>query len=465
MREALHFLSGRFFDLLINLNLSRIATLLSALIPAGHRSGPQLAPDRQSLTTAPWTVFIMNLMPQRKLIRFNLVDLLACYAVISTRKTDRLIYQVGRRVRQQARELVGSSENRPLVGFQLGSRHQSRQWPPENYAALAKELIERHRARIVLLGTAGEKPLGAAVLNRLQAGPARVLDSVTDLMGRTTLDELAGVLSELDLLVTTDTGTMHLASAVQTPILALFMGPALCHETGPYGKGHMILQVEKNCSPCREGDTCAHEYDCRYLITPEAALTAIGTMLFPPTAHRPGGTGLGPGVRLFQPHFDRFGIVYRPLDRPPLGKTDLLALAYREAGRAFLRPGYAPCYSELAEELECYSPPTEPEPVMLSPILNGWLSLWTGTEGGQALFSRMARDAGSEPGLEPARRVVAKLLDRGDFIRARSLIQNMKQFFDRVVSPDQRPRNPLVKDETSSPDRMNSLVRTHQEYV
>ena len=50
-----------------------------------------------------------------------------------------------------------------------------------------------------------------------------------------------------------DTGTLHLAAALGTRVVGLYMGTASCHETGPYGDGHYVLQAYAPCSPCNEG--------------------------------------------------------------------------------------------------------------------------------------------------------------------------------------------------------------------
>jgi len=70
-----------------------------------------------------------------------------------------------------------------------------------------------------------------------------------NLAGRTNLKELAYLYTRCRLLVTTDTGPMHMASAMGCPVVALF-GPTAPWRTGPYGKGHKVIRADVECSPC-----------------------------------------------------------------------------------------------------------------------------------------------------------------------------------------------------------------------
>ena len=365
MHQELGPLRNLRFDLILNLNMSRVAALLSELPQAKFREGPCLANDRRQLQPAPWNFFIMNLMSRRRLIRFNLVDLLMSYAGDEVNHIKALQYKVTAGELSMGSQLLGDNINRSsLVGFQLGSRHLARQWPAEYFARLTQFLVDRHQAGIVFLGTEQERELGQAVRNILDDQAPGYQEHIVDLMGRTSIPELAGVLSHLDLLVTTDTGTMHLAAATGTPILGLFVGPAYCHETGPYGAGHLILQVDLDCSPCLENKPACHDQRCRHLITPEHALAGIQWLLHKKQAGLPEP---GQGVQTLVSDFDQFGVVYRPLTPWALSAGDVLALAYREAGRGFIRPTYRLDEEKLLEELSGFKPPLDELPEFLNP--------------------------------------------------------------------------------------------------
>ncbi|MBW2621527.1 MAG: hypothetical protein JRD68_01355 [Deltaproteobacteria bacterium] len=355
------------YGLVINLNYSRVAALLANLIRAERYTGPRFGSDRRHLTPSPWAGFILNLMTHRRLIRFNLVDLLTVYAEASLRPPDGLTYPVSAEDSGLGFELLGRTDGRALIGFQLGSRHASRQWPVENFAQLGAELIAKKNVSIVLLGTSEEAHFGRLFLEFLRnilktrnTGPHHE-QRVINLMGRTTIPALAGVLSHLNLLVTTDTGSMHLAAAVKTPILTLFMGPAFCHETGPYGSGHVIAQAMAECGPCQENEAGCEDAFCRYLITPGLIFSLVDWFLSNQASPLPSRDAFGPDVRLLISSLDDFGTVYRPLVPWPLTVEDILATAYREAGRAFMRPGYALKEEKIASEFSVYTDPEEVE--------------------------------------------------------------------------------------------------------
>jgi len=132
---------------------------------------------------------------------------------------------------------------RPVVGVHVSGGRESKQWHLDRFAVVARQLAETRGAAIVLTGSDADRPMVAAVEARLDG--VRVLNAA----GTVDLVDLAGLLSELDVLVTSDTGPMHLAAAVGTPLVALF-GPADPRRYGPIGSEAHVLRVDLPCSPC-----------------------------------------------------------------------------------------------------------------------------------------------------------------------------------------------------------------------
>jgi ADP-heptose:LPS heptosyltransferase len=326
-REATRDLIAERFDRVINLNYSVLTALLAELIPADNHVGYHLGDQRQHLLREEWTNFIFQHMTDRRLVRFNLVDVLLNYAANGAAGGRGLAFTPSAEdARWAEAELDRLPAGRPVWGLQVGTKNPLRRWPVENFAELARLIMDRFPVSLVLTGTADERPLVREFLSGLGGVSGRVLD----LTGRTGLGQLAAVLERMDRLVTGDTGTMHLAAARNTPVAALFMGPAHCHETGPYGQGHLILQAVAPCFPCQEAAEACGDRDCRQVITPEIAAAALAGEFDWQRAD----------IVPYRSELDAFGVVYRPLIRRPLDPETALALALREAGRHYLRPGY-----------------------------------------------------------------------------------------------------------------------------
>ena len=103
---------------------------------------------------------------------------------------------------------------------------------------------------------------------------AQIVIGGTTLAGATTVGLLPALLSRASLLITNDSGPMHVAAAVGTPIVALF-GPTSADRTGPYGVGHAVLKGKVPCSPCFSR-TCHNTLplECLRMVSPEQVLAA-----------------------------------------------------------------------------------------------------------------------------------------------------------------------------------------------
>jgi len=95
---------------------------------------------------------------------------------------------------------------------------------------------------VAVTGSAADRELVAGIVGQSQA-------PLLNLAGRTSLAQLAAILRKARLAVTTDTGAMHLAAALGTPVAALF-GPTAPWRTGPFGEGHQVVRLGLQCSPC-----------------------------------------------------------------------------------------------------------------------------------------------------------------------------------------------------------------------
>jgi lipopolysaccharide heptosyltransferase II len=164
-------------------------------------------------------------------------------------------------------------ENRTCVALNLGASHPVNRWPVERFASLADRLTKEMGAVVLLVGGNDDRELADGVL-------AQLTTPVVDLVGRTSLTELGGVLQRCKLAVSADTGPLHLATAVGTPVIALF-GAADPERTGPVGEGHLVIQAnDLTCVPCRSR-SCNHTpyLECMSLITVDEVMLAVGKLL------------------------------------------------------------------------------------------------------------------------------------------------------------------------------------------
>jgi heptosyltransferase-2 len=159
-----------------------------------------------------------------------------------------------------------------LVGFAPGAAYgHAKRWPPPRVAqVIARVSMERH-AVCVLVGAAGDRDAGREIESALPPDVA-----VVNLMGRTDLRQLAGVLARCSAFVSNDSGAMHLAAAVGVPVTAIF-GPTDERVTSPLGD-HDVLVHQVFCRPCMLRD-CPIDHRCMKGITVDAVFDAVSAWL------------------------------------------------------------------------------------------------------------------------------------------------------------------------------------------
>jgi len=176
--------------------------------------------------------------------------------------------------RQNAQRILEAHAIGPtdlVVGLNPGSVYGgAKRWPPDRFAAVADGLVERRGARILLIGSLKERPI-------LDEVGARMRHPAINLGGRTDLGTLVGLLARTQMLLTNDTGAMHVAAAVGTPVLAIF-GPTDAQATGPLGPHSQIVREPVPCSPCLLRE-CPIDHRCMTHVTADQVLQATLELL------------------------------------------------------------------------------------------------------------------------------------------------------------------------------------------
>lgn len=166
----------------------------------------------------------------------------------------------------------GWDQQTPLVALAPGAAFGgAKRWPAPSFAAVVDGLAE-DGIGIVLIGTAGDRIAAAEVVAAVRAAARPI-----DLVGRTDLPTLAGVLLHCRALVTNDSGAMHFAAALGVAVTAMF-GPTRERETRPLGGGHAVLTHPVWCRPCMLRE-CPLTHRCMTGITVDAVLAATRARL------------------------------------------------------------------------------------------------------------------------------------------------------------------------------------------
>ena len=187
--------------------------------------------------------------------------------------------QIPDEARRLAAGLIGQLSPRGVtIGIQPATGRQIKEWAPAQFAHVGAELARSRGAKVVLIGSTSDRAALDAVRAAWPPGVPRI-----DLPAETDLIVLAAVLERLALFVTGDTGPMHLAAAVGTPVLAIF-GPSLPTRYAPLSPRSRIVRIDIHCSPCNlmrkpPGRCVGHVPDCLAGIESTQVLKAANEML------------------------------------------------------------------------------------------------------------------------------------------------------------------------------------------
>ena len=156
-----------------------------------------------------------------------------------------------------------SLKGKSVIGIHPGSGvHQAgfKRWPKERFSRLADQLIGDLEAEVILFGGADEVELADEIKKMMRSEPIVM-------SGKTSLAQTAALIEKCRLFISNDSGLLHVASAVNTPVIGIF-GPTNPKRTGLYSDSSAVIRKELGCSPCYQGKPvrCSH-LECLNLIT------------------------------------------------------------------------------------------------------------------------------------------------------------------------------------------------------
>jgi heptosyltransferase II len=162
-------------------------------------------------------------------------------------------------------------KHQTLIGLCPGAEYgPAKRWLPERFADAAAKITAQSSAQWILLGTKNDAAIGEQIA-------AAIGDHCVNRIGQTTLDQLIDELRRCSLLLTNDTGTMHLAALLGVPVVAVF-GSTEPRLTGPLGNGHIILRHHVECSPCFLRQ-CPIDFRCMKAVSADEVAGAVLSML------------------------------------------------------------------------------------------------------------------------------------------------------------------------------------------
>lgn len=259
-------LRSRNFDYCLNMSSSAYTALLLRLVGVDRHGGWTADAEGHRRIESDWAkLFASSVFHQnRQFNSINLVDVFRCSAEIHEHP-QKLLINIDPDATKYCEDLIEEakfSNTGPLIALQAGASQGKRQWAPERFIKLIKILINEHNARVILTGT--KKELN--IIDPIKEGCDS--DNVFIAAGKTNIPQLAALLSLSEVLITGDTGPMHISVAAGTPVVSMFLASAFGFETGPYSEGNIVMQPIISCGPCNPNKNCARP-DCHDHIDPE----------------------------------------------------------------------------------------------------------------------------------------------------------------------------------------------------
>lgn len=223
-------LRGRRFDVLLHMQLALRASLIARCVPATVKLGF----DRPRARELQWLFTNARIAPRA---REHVLD--SFFGFLAALGIEERLLRWDLPLPAPARAYAGRliPDAKPTLLISPCSRHTARNWAPERYAALAEHAVTRHGMRVILVGGLSEleRRTGAAL-------EARCAVSLVNQIGRDTLPELLALLARASVLVSPDSGPVHMATMVGTPVIGLYAAtnPA---RSGPYLSGRWCVDA------------------------------------------------------------------------------------------------------------------------------------------------------------------------------------------------------------------------------
>lgn len=304
IEEIINSLNQNNYSLLVNPIASIPSAYLSFIIKAKEKKGIVFTKNREQSIKSKWSAFHLANEHNSGDHGFNLVDIFGGVGDCKISKND---YKINSKEKTD----FGIRNNLPKIGFHIGASKSNKTWEKEKFKTVILELLKEKCCNIILFGGYNElslNPYFADVSSNL----------FINRIGKTGLDELISEISSLNLLVTNDTGPMHIAAIQKIPIIDVSLGPVSLWETSPYLEDCLIIEANIKCHPCKFSYICDH-LSCHHLIQESHLLEAIKYKL-----NLENNLSNNQSVNFFQTKFDPAGYLHNvPLFKKNISEYDL----------------------------------------------------------------------------------------------------------------------------------------------
>ena len=340
------------YDMLVNLSHSRFSALMVHYIKVKNIIGFHCSSSGDRMTGHPWMQYFGIEPINRSFNEFNLVEIFSRSAGIDPSGKE---IQVAKNSyyfpdNEFVTTILNDTKNNLVIGFQIGSSLENRRWPTASFAKLGDLLIEKLDARIILFGVESESKSAEEMISL-----SNKKNRIINLTVKTDLNQLAKLLKGVSYLVTNDTGTMHLAAALNTKIIGLFFAHAHPFETAPFSSGHLIMQARISCAPCSYGVHC-NNIICVEKVLPNHILSFIDNYEKYNIWKLPYNLKNCHEVNVFETVSSSQGVVrLKPMIKHEININDVFRLAYAVLWRESLDEKLKTDINNIQEMLEEYT--------------------------------------------------------------------------------------------------------------
>lgn len=199
----------------------------------------------------------------------NIASALECNPNITSSKLF-----LSKKEEQNAEDFLKKNNITPenlIIGINPGAAFgSSKRWYPERYGSVARTLINNYNGRIIVFGSQKETDIAKEITNIAKL-------PILNMAGKTSVRELMALIARCRLIITNDSGPMHIAAALGIPVTAIF-GSTDPELSGPLGEGHVVIRKDVSCSPCFLR-TCPTDLKCMDIVSVDDVLKGVAKLL------------------------------------------------------------------------------------------------------------------------------------------------------------------------------------------